>query len=217
MFGISNSLVNLALRVCVWHPPILLVFSPGVIKLLFKAAFAGSLLLALLVGAAYFFPQEILTVDSGKVKADVIVILGGGSHERPLRAAELFKRNAAPRLIITGEGDDEINRQLLLQAGIPAAAIQVEGKSTTTRENAEFTIKLLRAEKVQSAILVTSWYHSRRALKTFEHFAPEIKFYSRPSYFAYADKNWSRLTTKHVYWEYAKLPGYWVRYGVWPF
>jgi uncharacterized SAM-binding protein YcdF (DUF218 family) len=151
------------------------------------------------------------------VTADVIVILGGGSHERPLRAAELFKQHAAPRLLITGEGDDEINRQLLLKAGIPSTVIQVEGKSTTTRENAEFTIRLLRAEKIHSAILVTSWYHSRRALKTFEYFAPDIKFYSRPSYFSFTGNNWSRLTTKHVYWEYAKLPGYWVRYGIWPF
>jgi len=59
-------------------------------------------------------------------------------------------------------------RRLLLEAGVPASVIQIEGKSTTTRENAEFTLKLMRAEKFQSAILVTSWYHSRRSLKTFD-------------------------------------------------
>jgi uncharacterized SAM-binding protein YcdF (DUF218 family) len=176
-----------------------------------------ALLLVMLVFVACFFPQEIMTVDSGAAKADVIIVLGGGSNERPLRAAELFKEQAAPRILISGEGDDEINRQILIHAGIPAAAIQVEGKSRTTHENAEFSIKLMHAEKIHSAILVTSWYHSRRALKTFEHFAPGLKFYSRPSYFAYARKDWSRPITRHVYWEYAKLPGYWVRYGVNPF
>jgi uncharacterized SAM-binding protein YcdF (DUF218 family) len=176
-----------------------------------------ALLLVMLVFVACFFPQEIMTVDSGAAKAGVIIILGGGSNERPLRAAELFKEQAAPRIIISGEGDDEINRQILIQAGIPAAAIQVEGKSRTTCENAEFSIKLMHAEKIHSAILVTSWYHSRRALKTFEHFGPGLKFYSRPSYFAYARKDWSRLFARHIYWEYAKLPGYWVRYGVNPF
>ncbi len=176
-----------------------------------------SLLCAALAAAAYFFPQDILTLDNGRVKADVIVVLGGGSHERPLRAAELFKHQDAPRIIVSGNGDDEINRQLLIQAGVPPAVIQVEGKSMTTEENAEFTVKLLRAEKVHEAILVTSWYHSRRALKTFQHFAPDIKFYSRPSYFAFKRKDWTRAIKRYVYWEYAKLPGYWIRHGVCPF
>ena len=177
----------------------------------------GLLLLILLAVAAYYFPQSILTVESGVKRADAIIILGGGSHERPQRAAELFKAHAAPVVVISGEGDDEINRRLLLQAGVPAAAIQVEGKSRTTRENAMFTIKLLRAQKMHSAILVTSWYHSRRALNTFEHFAPDLKFYSRPSYFSFKRKDWSPVIRHHVYWEYLKLPGYWVYYGVWPF
>ena len=187
-------------------------------KIIFKVALGFFLLLLLLIGAAWFLPQDILTVDSGTVKADVIIVLGGGSHERPLRAAELFHQHAAPRLIVSGGGDDEINRQLLRQAGIPAAAIEVEGKSRTTFENAEFTIQRLRADNIHSAILVTSWYHSRRALRTFEHFAPDLKFYSRPSYFAFARDDWKNLGVyKRMRLEYLKLAGYWVRYGVCPF
>jgi uncharacterized SAM-binding protein YcdF (DUF218 family) len=174
-------------------------------------------LLVLLAAAAYFFPQIFLCVDSGTVKADAMVVLGGGSHERPERAAELFKERAAPRIIVSGLGDDEINRQLLIHAGVPPGAIQIEVRSTTTRENAEFTIKLLRERKMKRVIIVTSWYHSRRALKTFEHFAPEIKFYSRPSYFALARADWSRNFEKRIYLEYIKLSGYWIRYGVCPF
>jgi len=179
--------------------------------------YAG-LLVALAAVTAFFYPEKFLCVDSGRVSADVIILLGGGSHERPERAAELFKVQAASRIIISGEGDDEINRQLLIQAGVPAGAIQLEGKSRTTRENAEFTVKLLRAEKVRRVIIVTSWYHSRRALKCFEHFAPEIKFYSRPSYFAFAREDWTRLgISKRMRLEFLKLPGYWIRYGVNPF
>ncbi len=168
---------------------------------------------------AYYNPEKFICVDSGKnISADVIVILGGGSHERPLRAAELFKQHAAPRIIITGEGDDEINRELLIANGVPASVIEIENKSTTTQENAKFTIKLLRAEKIRSGILVTSWYHSRRALKTFAHYAPEIEFYSRPSYFAYATDEWKKLgINKRMRLEFLKLPGYWIRYGVNPF
>jgi len=186
-------------------------------KLIKRTALVTFLLLLLLVVAPIIFPRPFLCVDSGPVTADVIVVLGGGSHERPERAAELFKEHAAPRIIISGLGDYEINRRRLMAAGVPASSIELESRSRTTRENAQFTVTLLREQKAERVILVTSWYHSRRALKTFEHFAPDIKFFSRPSYFAYADKNWSRLTTRHVYWEYAKLPGYWFRYGVWPF
>ena len=147
------------------------------------------LVVLLLIGAlAYFYPEKFLTVDSGPVTADVIIVVGGGSHERPLRAAELFQQHAAPRVIITGAGDDEINRHLLIRAGVPASAIQVENRSQTTWENAEFTGNLLRAGKFHRAILVTSWYHARRAEKTFAHVVPEVKFYSRPAYFAFCPR-----------------------------
>jgi uncharacterized SAM-binding protein YcdF (DUF218 family) len=188
-------------------------------KWIFRAVIVIVLLTVLLAVIAYFYPEKFLCVDSGKnVSADVIVVLGGGSHERPERAAELFKERAAPRIFITGAGDDKISRQILISNGVPAKAIEIEGKSTTTRENAEFSIKLLRTEKIRSAILVTSWYHSRRALKTFEHYAPEIKFYSRPSYFAFARDDWKKLgINKRMWLEFLKLPGYWIRYGITPF
>jgi uncharacterized SAM-binding protein YcdF (DUF218 family) len=178
-----------------------------------------ALVTALVTALAYYNPEKFLCMDSGKnVSADVLIVLGGGLGERPIRAAQLFKRHAAERVIITGEGDDAINRQILEANGVPAKAIEVENKSTTTYENAEFTIKLLRAEHVHSAILVTSWYHARRAEKTFEHYAPEITFYSRPSYYAFATEDWKRLKiNKRMRLEFLKLPGYWVRYGVNPF
>jgi uncharacterized SAM-binding protein YcdF (DUF218 family) len=186
--------------------------------MIFRAVIGFILLLTTVIIVAYFYPEKFLCVDSGPVSADVIVILGGGLHERPVRAAELFQQHAAPRIIITGAGDDDINRIILLQKGVPASAIEVEGKSTTTHENAEFTLKLLRAQNVHRVILVTSWYHARRALKTFEHYAPEIKFYSRPSYYAFAREEWpQRGNGRRMRLEFLKLPGYWLRYGINPF
>jgi uncharacterized SAM-binding protein YcdF (DUF218 family) len=176
------------------------------------------LLVALLALTAYFYPEKFLCTDSGPVSADVIVLLGGGVHERPLRAAELYRQHAAPRIIITGQGDDEINRQILIQHGVPAGAIEVENRSKTTQENAVNTLLLLRAEHVNRAILVTSWYHSRRSLKTFEHYAPDILFYARPSYFGFASDDWKKTGTgKRMRLEFLKIPGYWIRYGISPF
>jgi uncharacterized SAM-binding protein YcdF (DUF218 family) len=199
------------------RPGVFIVQFPRVRKIIKRTALGLFLFLLLVAVGLLFFPQPFLTVDSGPVTGEVIVVLGGGSHERSGRAAELFKARAAPRIIISGAGDCEINRYLLVAAGVPAKAIELENRSRTTQENAQLTIKLLRGQKLKRVILVTSWYHSRRALACFRHYAPEITFYSRPSYFASARADWSRNRIgSRIRLEYVKLAGYWIRYGVWP-
>ncbi len=194
-----------------------LAFSRVKIRIWKAVVIVFVLLLALAV-TAVAFPQKFLCVDSGPSQANVMVVLGGGSSERPERAAELFKEHAAPRIIVSGRGDCEINRQLLIEDGVPAEAITLETQSRTTRENAELTVKLLRQQKPGRVILVTSWYHSRRALESFRHYAPEITFYSRPSYVDYARADWpGRRFERRIYLEYPKLFGYWIGYGVCPF
>lgn len=187
-------------------------------RFIFRILLISFVTVTSLVVSVVYYPEFYLCTDSGKIKADVIIVLGGGAKERPERAAELYKAGAAPRIVVSGEGDDVINLHLLLAAGVPAKAITLESKSRTTKENAELSVKLLRSGQAHSAIIVTSWYHSRRALKTFEHEAPELKFFSRPSYYAYETENWQKLgIAKRIRLEFLKLPGYWIRYGVNPF
>ncbi len=187
------------------------------IKLIYKIIKWPVIIVLLLGLIAWFYPEKYLTVDSGPVTTDVLVVIGGG-HDRALRAAQLYIQHAAPRIIISGAGDDEINRRLLIANGVPGRVIELESKSATTYENAEYTGKLLRAEHVRNAILVTSWYHARRAEKTFAHFVPEVRFYSRPSYFGFDREDWKKGgLNKRMRLEFLKLPGYWIRYGVNPF
>ncbi len=175
-------------------------------------------LIVLLAVVALLYPQKFLCVDSGPVRADVVVVLGGGSHDRPERAAELFKQRVAPRILVSGLGDCTIYRRSLIQAGVPAQAIQMEDRSRTTRENAIFAIDLLRRQGARRVIIVTSWYHSRRALACFEHYGPEVQFYSCPSYVANTRPDWVRHNLAHrIYLEYPKLLGYWMCYGISPF
>jgi uncharacterized SAM-binding protein YcdF (DUF218 family) len=190
----------------------------GIRKYLLRIVLILFTLFILLGVAAFLFPQKCLCVESGLVKADVVMVLGGGSHDRPERAAELFKEHAAPRILVSGLGDCKINRRLLVEAGVPLRVIQMEDQSRTTRENAIFGVKLLRRENARRVIIVTSWYHSRRALACFEHYGPEIQFYSRPSYFAYPRADWLRnKLTQRIYLEFPKLLGYWMCYGISPF
>lgn len=168
-------------------------------------------------GLLWSFPQQVLTVESGPVRADAIVVLGGGMTERPNRAAELFQAGEAPLIICSGLGDCESNRQVLEAHGLTHTVIHLEPESRNTSENARFTVKLLRQLGVKRVIIVTSWYHSRRALNCFEHYAPDLTFYSRPSYFATARADWKPKGIEgYIRMEYLKNLGYIFRYGISP-
>jgi len=57
--------------------------------------FAGALL-AVAAMLAWFYPGKIPLRGQRQGISHVIIVLGGGSHERPLRAAQLF--NSTPLL-----------------------------------------------------------------------------------------------------------------------
>ena len=166
--------------------------------------------------AAYMFPRQVLTIDSGDIKGDELVVLGGGDG-RAERAAELFRQGVAPRVLVTGHGDCASNIATLEKNGVPANVITAEPTALTTLENATLSIPLLRRQGAQRVIIVTSWFHSRRALACFEHLAPDLQFFSRPSYIGFYPQQPDRAGfNQHVNIEYPKLIGYWVRYGVCP-
>ena len=184
------------------------VFWRAVLTLSFTAVTLGTI--------AFLFPQQFLTKESGNVKGDVLVVLGGDGG-RADRAAELYRQGAAPAVLVTGFGDCAANVQILEKNGVPAPAITSEPKALTTWENANFSMPILRGMNARRVIIVTSWYHSRRALACFKHFAPDLTFYSKPSYFDYEPKHDNREGfNRYVNVEYAKLLVYWLRYGICP-
>jgi uncharacterized SAM-binding protein YcdF (DUF218 family) len=168
--------------------------------------------------AAWFWPEKFLLVEQQPEKADAIVLLGGGGDYRPPRVLELYREGLAPVIIISGKGDAEGMRLWLEDKGVPRLATRLENKSTNTWQNAKFSVTLLREMKAQRVILVTSWFHSRRALACFHKAAPEIKFISLPTV---EDRPGTHPLTKRERWrflyEYIKLAGYTVRYGINPF
>jgi len=169
---------------------------------------------------AVSFSRQILTVDSGNVTGDAIVVLGGGADQgRPEQAAELFENGRAPIILVSGRGDYELAVRLLNKNSVPKDAIKIENASKSTLENAVFSVSMLRSMGAHHIIIVTSWYHSRRALACFHHVAPDLTFYSCPSYRGYQPQEWSRYGMEgYIGVEYVKLLGYWLWYGVspWP-
>jgi uncharacterized SAM-binding protein YcdF (DUF218 family) len=181
--------------------------------------------LVLTLGAGWisfplWFPKiwrPLLVVDSPRSKADAIVVLGGESQGRPVVAARLFREGVAPLVVITGRGDVPTNRKVLLEAGVPEDRILLETASKTTLENAELSRPVLRDAGIRRAVLVTSSFHARRALATFQQRIPGIEFSVATSRIGWWDTPRGRLQEDE--WaaiEMVKIPGYWVMHGIRP-
>jgi uncharacterized SAM-binding protein YcdF (DUF218 family) len=136
-------------------------------------------LLALVIGV--LFPKPFLLVETKPRPAPILILLGGGPEDRPARTLELMRGGYAPRVLISGDDNEHSSVGKLREAKMTDARILLETNSSSTLENAQFSVKILRAQKITNAIIVTSWHHSRRALACFHHAAPEIQFQSAPT------------------------------------
>lgn len=111
---------------------------------------------------------------------DYLVVLGAGLNGEevtPLLAnrikraiKEWEKRDRKPKIIMSGgQGPDEViaegeaMKAYAIKMGVPEESVIVENKSTTTRENLEFSYALMEGSAPRFAI-VTNYYHVFRAL-----------------------------------------------------
>lgn len=130
--------------------------------------------------------------------ADAILVLGGGSGapvppwlpepnlssaaDRYVFAAKLWHARKAPVLLFSGGSGKDLKpeadtaQELFLLMGVPADAVLREGKSRTTRENASFSVPLLRARGAQRVLVVSSAWHLPRALLNLHAIGPEIEW-----------------------------------------
>lgn len=167
-----------------------------------------------------WFPKiwrHFLVIESRPEKVDAIVLLGGESQARPVEAAKLYRQGVAPLVFIIGTGDTPTNRRALIQGGVPPDRIMVETKSRSTLQNAEFAKPLLEKAGVRHALLVTSSFHARRALATFQQRIPGVEFGVATSRIGWWDTPQGRLQEDE--WaaiEMVKIPGYWLYHGIQP-
>ena len=163
------------------------------------------------------FWERWLVVSVPMEKADTLIVLGGESRARPLEAARLFKKGVAPRIFITGDGDAVANRRILTGEGVPAARITVEPKATTTYENALLLKPLLEDDRIRSALIVTSPFHTRRALATFRKVIPSVSFgVTGASIASWKSPTGDREANRFAALEFVKTLEYWVMYGIDP-
>ena len=141
-------------------------------------------------------PYPIQPVEMAPA-ADAIVLLGGGikpvrrdmiypdltdSADRIWHAARLYHAGKAP-LIIVSSGNVSGNlkpstagamRTLLDALGVPDDAIVIEERSRNTRQNAVFTERITADRGIRRVLLVTTYWHLRRAEAVFRRVGLEV-------------------------------------------
>lgn len=143
---------------------------------------------------------------------------GGEPLARPQEAARLYSHGVAPVIYVTGEGDSARNRQVLMSSGVPSSAILLETKATTTFGNAMLLKPLLEKAHVTSALIVTSPFHSRRALATFRKLIPGVRFGVVDASISWWEKPQGQGdVNRFALVEFLKILEYRLLYGVSPF
>lgn len=121
------------------------------------------------------------------VKSDVIVALGGDHRcNREKRAAELYHQGWANKVIVSGIQyawgihTAEAGMRYVVSLGVPEEDVLMIRDTQNTRVEARVLDAMMRQRGWRSAIIVTSGFHSRRALYTCENQSPDLIFRSSP-------------------------------------
>ena len=131
-----------------------------------------------------WFAASLLIVRTPLTTADAIVVLSGAAayDERARYASSLYRSGVSRRIILTNDdvrGSWSQSQQrnpyfyerahdLLIREGVPANDITVLKQPVfSTRDEALLLHDYVNAQSLHSIVIVTSAYHSRRALRTF--------------------------------------------------
>ncbi|MFM1931898.1 MAG: hypothetical protein RL226_1201 [Bacteroidota bacterium] len=115
------------------------------------------------------------------VQADALVVLGGNSYERGLEAERLYQAGMAPLIVCTGGNipsvflaldtvvyESELTRSMMIRHGVPAENILALTSATSTREEAMELVQWATDQGIQSIVVVSSAFHTRRVGSVFD-------------------------------------------------
>lgn len=161
--------------------------------------------------------EDFIFIDDKPEKADVIFVPGNGYPQMAEKAAELYRRGLAPRVLPSGRysvtvgkfagvldreeyynGDYETEwdflKDVLIKNGVPEKAILREDQATFTYENAIYSRQVTDREHldIKKAILCCKSCHARRALMYYKLLYPDTEFFVIPYCVDSINKdNWS--------------------------
>ena len=121
----------------------------------------------LLRGAA-----SLWIVSDPVTRADAIVVLSGNYYERPLVAADLYRRGFANKILVSqaiSPTDSELSRTALLKSRVPPAAIEYFGNANSNTRNEAVAIRQWAERNAASAFIIpTEMFSARRVRWIFQ-------------------------------------------------
>lgn len=162
--------------------------------------------------------------------ADVIIVLGSGTTKkgdhlpaqgraRVLGGIISFRRHLAPRLLMAG-GLDKNTKLVEADAmaayavaqGQPSTTIEEDRQSRDTWENAKNSLAIMKQHQWQTAIVVTSPYHTWRACRMFRKLGGDIRCLAAPFSLVPANSFVDHLRdTRSVVREYGAIVYNWLK------
>jgi len=153
---------------------------------------------------------DIMIVPGADIQDDATV--GPTTYWRTVYAERIWHEGGWREVVVTGGGQLATGmRDFLIQYGVPATAIVLENGSTTTRQNALYTEKILHGA-AGAKVLVTSDYHMYRAVRTFRRAGLDVQPRPIPDMIKRISsplKRWQAFLDLCV--ETAKIGGYKIR------
>jgi hypothetical protein len=177
--------------------------------------------IVIVVAALLFFATSgsFLVVDRPD-HSDAIVVLAGETDRRPARALELLSQGYALRVLIDIPASDRIFGHNLLQLAQEYVNSLAQAKSVdlcsivglSTKAETQDVAQCLETIHAHKVLLVTSDYHTRRALSIFSRELPQYQFSVAaaidPQQFGaswWKRRQWAKMNfdewTRLVWWE----------------
>ena len=152
--------------------------------------------------------------------ADAIVVLAGETDRRPALGLQLLQQGYAPRMILDVPANAKIYDETMLQISQQYVRELPQAQSViicpiyglSTKAESQDVSQCLRTLGIHSILVVTSDYHTRRALSTFRHELPGMQISvaaaTDPQQFGGAwwqHRQWAKLNfdewVRLVWWE----------------
>lgn len=123
---------------------------------------------------------EFLIVESEVEQVEFCFILSGGAFDRGNKGADLFHQGKVMSFVCTGGNrspdikalgldilESDLTKMQLVKMGVPDSAINLIKKGTSTLEEAEIILNFSLEHKLDTVLIVSSKYHTRRVHQVF--------------------------------------------------
>jgi len=186
------------------------------------------LLILAVVGLALFrsFSGRMLVIDQ-PARADVILVLDGDSNDLRLQRAVNLLRAGYGKTVVLDERTDQVQfgrtqadaaQEFIARRHLENVEV-CPGRMASTAEEVAVAAPCLLSRHAHRILIVTSAYHTRRALTIFRHRLPQYEWSvtAAPDESAYGTdwwrrrawaKTWLGETERFLWWELVDRWGY---------